>query len=40
MHMGSKWIFLLSHALLLAIYHKRLRCSVPKSRKVVLDVVN
>ncbi|GAA0139104.1 hypothetical protein LIER_00719 [Lithospermum erythrorhizon] len=38
--MGSKWIFVLSLALLQAAYYRRLRWSVLKSRKLVLDVVN
>ncbi|CAA0837217.1 Cytochrome c1 1- heme protein- mitochondrial [Striga hermonthica] len=38
--MGFKWIFVLSLALLQAGYYRRLRWSVYKSRKLVLDVVN
>ncbi|XP_045791073.1 cytochrome c1-2, heme protein, mitochondrial isoform X1 [Trifolium pratense] len=38
--MGFKWIFVLSLALLQAAYYRRLRWSVIKSRKLVLDVVN
>ncbi|KAJ0110476.1 hypothetical protein Patl1_03655 [Pistacia atlantica] len=38
--MGFKWIFLLSLALLQAAYYLRLRWSVLKSYKLVLDVVN
>ncbi|KAK6915052.1 Cytochrome c1 [Dillenia turbinata] len=38
--MGFKWIFLLSLALLQAGYYRRLKWSVLKSRKLVLDVVN
>ncbi|CAE6069235.1 unnamed protein product [Arabidopsis arenosa] len=38
--MGFKWIFLLSLALLQAAYYRRLKWSVLKSRKLVLDVVN
>ncbi|WVZ08946.1 hypothetical protein V8G54_022292 [Vigna mungo] len=38
--MGFKWIFVLSLALLQAAYYRRLRWSVLKSRKLVLDVVN
>ncbi|PKI70008.1 hypothetical protein CRG98_009611 [Punica granatum] len=38
--MGFKWIFLLSLALLQAAYFRRLRWSVLKSRKLVVDVVN
>ncbi|KAG2580655.1 cytochrome c1-2, heme protein, mitochondrial-like [Panicum virgatum] len=38
--MGVKWIFLLSLALLQAAYYRRMRWSVLKSRKLVLDVVN
>ncbi|KAM3308106.1 cytochrome c1-1, heme protein, mitochondrial isoform X3 [Capsicum chacoense] len=38
--MGFKWIFVLSLALLQAAYYRRLRWSVFKSRKLVLDVVN
>ncbi|KAK6152585.1 hypothetical protein DH2020_012224 [Rehmannia glutinosa] len=38
--MGFKWIFVLSLALLQAGYYRRLRWSVLKSRKLVLDVVN
>ncbi|KAG8481723.1 hypothetical protein CXB51_026637 [Gossypium anomalum] len=38
--MGFKWIFLLSLALLQAAYYRRLRWSVLKSRRLVLDVVN
>lgn len=40
MQMGFKWIFVLSLALLQAAYYRRLRWSVLKSRKLVLDVVN
>ncbi|RRT73650.1 hypothetical protein B296_00026776, partial [Ensete ventricosum] len=39
-HMGFKWIFVLSLALLQAAYYRRLKWSVLKSRKLVLDVVN
>ncbi|KAJ0052696.1 hypothetical protein Pint_02929 [Pistacia integerrima] len=38
--MGFKWIFVLSLALLQAAYYRRLRWSVLKSRKLVLDVIN
>ncbi|KAL8256776.1 hypothetical protein R6Q59_028817 [Mikania micrantha] len=38
--MGFKWIFVLSLALLQAGYYRRLKWSVFKSRKLVLDVVN
>lgn len=38
--MGFKWIFVLSLALLQAGYYRRMRWSVPKSRKLVMDVVN
>lgn len=38
--MGFKWIFVLSLALLQAAYYRRLKWSVIKSRKLVLDVVN
>jgi len=38
--MGVKWIFLLSLALLQAAYYPRMKWSVLKSRKLVLDVVN
>lgn len=38
--MGFKWIFMLSLALLQAVYYRRLKWSVLKSRKLVLDVVN
>nr|GLL21214.1 cytochrome c1-2, heme protein, mitochondrial-like isoform X1 [Ipomoea trifida] len=38
--MGFKWIFVLSLALLQAGYYRRLRWSVYKSRKLVVDVVN
>ncbi|KAF3663668.1 Cytochrome c1-1, heme protein, mitochondrial [Capsicum annuum] len=38
--MGFKWIFVLSLALLQAAYYRRLRWSIFKSRKLVLDVVN
>ncbi|KAF7819450.1 cytochrome c1-2, heme protein, mitochondrial [Senna tora] len=38
--MGFKWIFVLSLALLQAAYFRRLRWSVLKSRKLVVDVVN
>ncbi|KXG25407.1 hypothetical protein SORBI_3007G171500 [Sorghum bicolor] len=38
--MGVKWIFLLSLALLQAAYYRRMKWSVLKSRKLVLDVVN
>lgn len=40
MQMGFKWIFVLSLALLQAAYYRRLKWSVLKSRKLVLDVVN
>ena len=40
MQMGFKWIFLLSLALLQAAYFRRLRWSVYKSRKLIVDVVN
>lgn len=40
MQMGFKWIFVLSLALLQAGYYRRLKWSVLKSRKLVLDVVN
>ncbi|KAF8050223.1 hypothetical protein N665_2022s0009, partial [Sinapis alba] len=36
--MGFKWIFLLSLALLQAAYYRRLKWSVLKSRKLVLDI--
>ncbi|CAA2967940.1 cytochrome c1-2, heme, mitochondrial, partial [Olea europaea subsp. europaea] len=38
--MGFKWIFVLSLALLQAGYYRRLKWSVLKSRKLVLNVVN
>nr|POE67003.1 cytochrome c1-1, heme protein, mitochondrial [Quercus suber] len=38
--MGFKWIFVLSLALLQAAYYRRMKWSVLKSRKLVLDVVN
>ncbi|KAK9030573.1 hypothetical protein V6N11_031995 [Hibiscus sabdariffa] len=38
--MGFKWIFVLSLALLQAGYYRRLRWSVLKSRKLIVDVVN
>ncbi|KAH9714882.1 cytochrome c1 2 heme protein [Citrus sinensis] len=38
--MGFKWIFVLSLALLQAGYYRRLKWSVLKSRKLILDVVN
>ncbi|KAJ0010686.1 hypothetical protein Pint_32932 [Pistacia integerrima] len=38
--MGFKWIFVLSLALLQAAYYRRLRWSILKSRKPVLNVVN
>ncbi|KAH7846817.1 hypothetical protein Vadar_018511 [Vaccinium darrowii] len=38
--MGFKWIFVLSLALLQAGYYRRMKWSVFKSRKLVLDVVN
>ncbi|KAI7986554.1 hypothetical protein LOK49_LG14G01000 [Camellia lanceoleosa] len=38
--MGFKWIFVLSLALLQAAYYRRMRWSVLKSRKLVLNVVN
>ncbi|WOL19097.1 hypothetical protein Cni_G27894 [Canna indica] len=38
--MGFKWIFVLSLALLQAAYYRRLKWSVFKSRKLVVDVVN
>lgn len=38
--MGFKWIFLLSLALLQAGYYRRMRWSVLKSRKLIVDVVN
>jgi ubiquinol-cytochrome c reductase cytochrome c1 subunit len=38
--MGFKWIFVLSLALLQAVYQRRLRWSPLKSRKVIVDVVN
>ncbi|KAF7039789.1 hypothetical protein CFC21_049736 [Triticum aestivum] len=38
--MGVKWIFLLSLALMQAAYYRRMKWSVYKSRKLVLDVVN
>lgn len=38
--MGFKWILVLSLALIAAGYQRRLRWSVLKSRKLVLDVVN
>jgi hypothetical protein len=40
MQMGFKWIFVLSLALLQAAYYRRMKWSVLKSRKLVLDVVN
>lgn len=40
LQMGIKWIFVLSLALLQAGYYRRMRWSVLKSRKLVLDVVN
>ncbi|CAL9127467.1 unnamed protein product [Musa acuminata var. zebrina] len=39
-NMGFKWIFVLSLALLQAAYYRRLKWSVIKSRKLVVDVVN
>ncbi|CAL9061921.1 unnamed protein product [Musa banksii] len=39
-YMGFKWIFVLSLALLRAAYYRRLKWSVIKSRKLVVDVVN
>lgn len=38
--MGFKWILVLSLALLQAGYYRRLKWSVFKSRKLVVDVVN
>ncbi|MQL95615.1 hypothetical protein Taro_028286 [Colocasia esculenta] len=38
--MGFKWIFVLSLALLQAAYYRRMKWSVLKSRKLVVDVVN
>ncbi|KAK9271867.1 hypothetical protein L1049_002232 [Liquidambar formosana] len=38
--MGFKWIFVLSLALLQAAYYRRMKWSIFKSRKLVLDVVN
>uniref|UniRef100_A0A2P2L7H0 Cytochrome c1-2 heme protein n=1 Tax=Rhizophora mucronata TaxID=61149 RepID=A0A2P2L7H0_RHIMU len=38
--MGFKWIFLLSLALLQAAYYRRMKWSILKSRKLVMDVVN
>lgn len=38
--MGFKWILVLSLALMQAGYYRRMRWSVLKSRKLVLDVVN
>ncbi|XP_057992096.1 cytochrome c1-2, heme protein, mitochondrial isoform X1 [Hevea brasiliensis] len=38
--MGFKWIFVLSLALLQAAYYRRLKWSVLKSRRLVVDVVN
>ncbi|XP_076922119.1 cytochrome c1-2, heme protein, mitochondrial-like [Bidens hawaiensis] len=38
--MGFKWIFVSSLALLQAGYYRRLKWSIFKSRKLVLDVVN
>ncbi|XP_050235963.1 cytochrome c1-2, heme protein, mitochondrial [Mercurialis annua] len=38
--MGFKWIFVLSLALLQAGYYRRMRWSVLKSRKLIVDVVN
>lgn len=40
MQMGFKWIFVLSLALLQAAYYRRMKWSVLKSRKLVVDVVN
>ena len=40
LQMGFKWIFVLSLALLQAAYYRRMKWSVLKSRKLVLDVVN
>lgn len=40
MQMGFKWIFVLSLALLQAGYYRRMKWSILKSRKLVLDVVN
>ncbi|XP_064971620.1 cytochrome c1 2, heme protein, mitochondrial-like [Musa acuminata AAA Group] len=37
-YMGFKWIFVLSLALLRAAYYRRLKWSVIKSRKLVVDV--
>ncbi|KAK4426074.1 Cytochrome c1 2, heme protein, mitochondrial [Sesamum alatum] len=38
--MGFKWMFVLSLALLQAGYYRRLKWSILKSRKLVLDVIN
>ncbi|OAY67319.1 Cytochrome c1-1, heme protein, mitochondrial [Ananas comosus] len=38
--MGFKWIFVLSLALLQAAYYRRMKWSVLKSRKLIVDVVN
>ncbi|RVW81657.1 Cytochrome c1-1, heme protein, mitochondrial [Vitis vinifera] len=38
--MGFKWIFVLSLALLQAAYYRRLKWSIFKSRKLIVDVVN
>ncbi|XP_057772930.1 cytochrome c1-2, heme protein, mitochondrial-like isoform X2 [Salvia miltiorrhiza] len=38
--MGFKWIFVLSLALIQAGYYRRLKWSVWKSRKLVLDIIN
>ncbi|KAJ9692547.1 hypothetical protein PVL29_011546 [Vitis rotundifolia] len=38
--MGFKWIFVLSLALLQAGYYRRLKWSIFKSRKLIVDVVN
>ncbi len=38
--MGFKWIFVFSLALLQAAYYRRLKWSIFKSRKLVVDVVN
>ncbi|MQM19896.1 hypothetical protein Taro_052909, partial [Colocasia esculenta] len=38
--MGFKWMFVLSLALLQAAYYRRMKWSIFKSRKLVVDVVN
>lgn len=38
--MGFKWIFVLSLALLQAAYYRRMKWSIFKSRKLIVDAVN